>query len=127
MVQKEKITVDSDIILQYLKTGKGPLPEAYEKYEMIISTSTYTELLASETFKDRSLENEVKEFIHKYFKIQEITLEIAQTAAEIIRKHDFTMAEAYVISTALSTKTKLLTYSQKPFTKVLDLKFVELK
>jgi hypothetical protein len=37
---KNTIVVDTGIIVEYLKTGKGLLPSVYETYDMIISSAT---------------------------------------------------------------------------------------
>jgi|SRR5690606_184846 len=105
---KEQILVDTDVIVQYLKTGKGVLPTVYEKYEMSISAATLTELLSSKTFEDSNLEKEVMEFVDKYFKVLEISREVATKAAELVRIHDVTIATAYVAATAVEHGLPLL-------------------
>ena len=123
---KKEILVDSDVIFEYLKSGEGKLPEAYEKYEMFISASTYTELLASKTFEDAELEKEVIEFINKYFKIKDLNLEIAHKAAEIIRKHGTSLAVGNLAATCIVLKCELLTNSEKGLSNIDGLEFVKL-
>lgn len=112
---KEVILVDTGIIVQYLKTGKGVLPVAYEKYEMNISAATYTELLASKTFQDGNLEKEVLEFCEKYFSIKEVNEEISLKAADIIRKYQVNLAVAMIAATALVNGVKILSDDEKTF------------
>ncbi len=115
---KEKIIVDTNVITQYLRTGKGVLPMAYEKYEMWIPSSTYAELLASSTFEDANLRDEVLEFTDKYFKVSEITKEIAIKAGEIVRQHATTMTSALLLATCLENECKLLTEEPDNYKKV---------
>lgn len=115
---KEKIIVDTNVITQYLRTGKGVLPMAYEKYEMWIPSSTYAELLASSTFEDANLRDEVLEFTDKYFKVSEITKEIAIKAGEIVRQHATAMTSALLLATCLENECKLLTEEPDNYKKV---------
>lgn len=110
---KEVIIVDTGIIVEYLKTGKGVLPAAYEKYEMHISAASFSELLASKTFEDENLEKEVLEFCHKYFQISDITEDIARKAAQLVRNYKINLATAYIAATSLVMKVKLLTDDKK--------------
>src|SRR5258708_13877481 len=96
---KTTILVDTGIIVQYLKTGKGILPTAYEKYKMVISAATYAELLASKTFQDENLEKEVLDFVDKYFTIRDVSKKIAHEAARIMRVNEISFAAACVAAT----------------------------
>src|SRR5688500_667370 len=91
---KDSILVDLGIIVEYLKTGKGVLPVAYEKYSMKITSVTYAELLASETFKDVNLEKEVKDFVKKYFEVMDVTEAAGMESAKVLRNNDVTLATA---------------------------------
>jgi len=109
---KEKILVDTSIIIEYLKTGKGSLPKAYEKYEMYISSTVYIEILASSTFMDKELKKEVEEFITKYFIIDMPDIEIIKKTAEIIRNYGTTLAVGITAATCIVREYKLLTESE---------------
>lgn len=123
---KENITVDSDVIFKYLKTGEGSLPAAHEQYTLLISTTTYTELLASKTFEDKELEGEVLEFIEKYFTVYECNTAVALETAKVLRNSELTLAAASVAATALVTETKLLTDSRKDYEKIEGITFVDM-
>lgn len=123
---KETIIVDTTVIVQYLKTGKGVLPIAYEKYNMVISSATYTELLASRTFEDANLEKEVKDFVDKYFTVIDINKEIADEAAKVIRSTEVSLAVSYVSAAALNKGYSVLTEDKRSFSGVKGLNFVEL-
>lgn len=123
---KTKIIVDSNIITEYLKTGKGVLPVAYEKYTMVITVATLTELLASKTFEDANLKTEVNEFIAKYFSVVEINREIAENAATLLREKRLTLASAYLASSALVNGYPLLTDDKKQFSSIEGIEIVEI-
>lgn len=123
---KETIIVDTTVIVQYLKTGKGVLPIAYEKYNMVISSATYTELLASRTFEDANLEKEVKDFVDKYFTVIDINKEISDAAAKVIRSTEVSLAVSYVSAAALNKGYAILTEDKRSFSGVNGLNFVEL-
>lgn len=120
---KTTIIVDTDVITEYLKTGKGSLPGAYEKFSMVISAATLLELLASKTFVDESLAQEVKEFVDKYFVIKEIDRKVAEKAAEIIREREVTMATALVAATALVFSHKILTNNPDEYNRIDGIEF----
>lgn len=122
---KNTILVDISVIVEYLKTGKGVLPIAYEKFTMAIIAPTYTELLASVTFKDANLEKEVQEFIKKYFTVMELDEATALRAATVLRNHDVTLAAAMVAATALSKNLSLLTNDKKLYEKIEGMTFAE--
>jgi predicted nucleic acid-binding protein len=122
---KEKIVVDTSIIIEYLKTGKGALPKAHEKYEMYMSSAIYIELLASSTFLDKELKKEVEEFINKYFVIDIPDIEIIQKSAEIIRGYGTTLAVAITAATCIIRGYKLLTQSED-FDPISEIEFVQI-
>lgn len=123
---KETIIVDTTVIVQYLKTGKGVLPIAYEKFNMVISSATYTELLASRTFEDANLEKEVKDFVDKYFNVIEINKTVADEAAKIIRSTEVSLAVSYVAAAALTKGYPVLTEDKRSFTGIKGIRYVEL-
>lgn len=122
---KTTIIVDTDVITEYLKTGKGVLPVAYEKFSMVISVVTLAELMASKTFSDSSLASEVKEFVDKYFVVKEIDRKIAEKAAEIIRENEVTMAAALVAATAIVFSHKVLTNNQDEYSEIAGIEFAD--
>jgi len=110
---KEIIFIDSDIVIEYLKTGKGVLPSAYEKYEMWMPTTSLIDIFASDTFRDSSLLSEVVEFCDKYFSFKEISKEISLKAADIIREHRITFSKACLWASAIVNEMELLVSSIK--------------
>ncbi|MFS8130937.1 MAG: type II toxin-antitoxin system VapC family toxin [Candidatus Dojkabacteria bacterium] len=123
---KEVVLVDTGIIVEYLRTGKGVLPSAYESYEMVISAATFTELLASKTFEDEALKKEVLEFCDKYFSVKDVTSDTAMKAAEVLRTSDVTLATAFLAATALENGIKVLTDDEKKFSSVQGLSFLSM-
>ena len=122
---KDQILVDTNVIVQYLKSGKGLLPTVYEKYEMLISAVTLTELLASKTFEDASLQKEVIEFVDKYFTIKEINREIASKAAELIRVYGVNLATSYIAATSIVNNMPLLSESDEHYKMISEVKMHE--
>ncbi len=123
---KSTIIVDINVIVEYLKTGKGILPTAYEKFKMKISSVTYAELLASSTFADSSLEKEVVDFLKKYFEVADFDEKTAVETAKVLRDSELTLAQAVVAATAKAHGVQLLTDDKKSFEKVESLQFVEI-
>ena len=111
----KEVLIDINIIIEYLRTGKGLLPKVYDEYKMKIAASTFTELLASETFKDEQLEKEVIEFADKYFDVVDIDHDLAKEAARIIRENETTMAVAFIAAVARSKELPLVTDEPKVF------------
>lgn len=119
---KDQILVDTNVIVQYLKTGKGLLPTVYERFEMQISAVSLTELLASKTFEDVDLLKEVLEFVDKYFTIKEVSREIASKAAELVRQQELSIATSYVAATAIVNNMPLLSETPDRYKNVDELK-----
>jgi predicted nucleic acid-binding protein len=108
---KKTVLVDIGIIVEYLKTGKGSLPSAYETHNLRITASTYAEILASQTFMDSALESEVVEFLQKYFDLLPIDQTVASATAKVIRNkgENMTFATALVAGTAIANSIEILT------------------
>ena len=123
---KSTVVVDTGIIVEYLKTGKGSLPSVYEKYNMIISVATFVEILASKTFEDESLKKEVLSFIDKYFKVRETSQKMGSKAAELIREKGISLAEALTAATALDGAYPVLTDDEKTFGDIPGIELMKL-
>lgn len=123
---KKTILVDIDIIIEYLKTGKGMLPKAYDEYTMMITPVTYTELLASKTFQDEKLETEVDEFIKKYFSVTDITEAAGVEAAKIIRDKGTNLATALVAGVSKANSMPILTNEKAAFEDLEGVELVEM-
>lgn len=124
---KKTILVDLGIITEYLKTGKGVLPTAYEKYSMEITSATYAELLASVTFKDEGLEKEVLEFIDKYFEVIPVTKEHGMGAAKMLRENSkLNFATALLGAVAKVDDHELLTHRPEVFDGMDGVKVLEM-
>lgn len=115
---KQSILVSSDVIIEYLKTGKGKLPSAYDKCEMFITSTTYVEILASKTFTDENLEKEVLEFLKKYFSLVEVNKEVSIEASKILRTNELTLSGSIFCAVAKLKGYPILTSNFNDFTKV---------
>ncbi len=123
---KSTVVVDTGIIIEYLKSGKGALPSVYEKYNMIISVGTFTEILASKTFEDEGLKKEVIQFIDKYFKVRDFSPKMALKAAELIRTRNMTLSTSFTAATALDGSYPVLTDDDKTFGGIEGLELMRL-
>ncbi len=123
---KKTILVDIGIIIEYLKTGKGMLPMAYEAYKMQIVASTYAEILASKTFQDPNLENEVIDFMHKYFEVIPVNEKIASAAAKIIREKEVNFATSLIAGAAVANSLELLTDKKEHFEGIEGLELLKM-
>lgn len=112
---KDKVLVNLDVVTEYLKTGKGLLPGAYEKFSLEMLSVTYTTLLASETFKDSSLESEVTDFAKKYFTVSIVDEKTALKAAELIRNNGLNLADSFLAAYCVVNNVALLTNDSKSF------------
>lgn len=115
---KQVVIVDTDIVIEYLKTGKGILPVAYEKHTMHLSVVAFTELLASKTFEDANLKKEVLEFVEKYFTLKEVNKEIAEEAARLLREHKINLATAMIAATSIITKNPVIANDKEAYKKL---------
>ena len=123
---KSTVLVDIGIIVEYLKTGKGVLPTAYEKHKMLITPLTYAELLASSTFTDENLEKEVMEFVNKYFEIVSVEPKAAIEISRILRQNDLTMVSAVNAAVARVNKVDLLTDDKKTYKNIDGVQLTDL-
>jgi predicted nucleic acid-binding protein len=123
---KTTVLIETDVIVDYLKTGKGSLPSIYEKYTMIISASTFSEVLASQTFTDEGLMKEVMEFIDKYFTVREYDKKTAMKAAELLRKNDnLTLGAAITAATSITEKVKMYTEDRSVYQNIEGVEFLD--
>ncbi len=110
---KSLVLVDTSIILEYLKTGKGALPAAYEKYQICVPVTALIEIFASSTFRDESLKKDVEEFCDKYLTFKDINKQTAFLAADLVREHKITFAKACLWALSIQEDIDLLVDSIK--------------
>ena len=123
---KKSILVDLNIITEYLKSGKGILPIAYEKYELNISAVTNTELLASKTFNDQTVQNDVLDFVKKYFTVIEVDQEISVMAGKLVRDYGITIAHAIVGATAIVSGFDVLSKDVDGFSNIVGITLIDI-
>lgn len=122
-----KILVDTDILIDYLRTGKGILLDllelqAQDKVGLHISAITILEIFAGRSSK--KLTSILQQLISG-FKVIYVTAELAQFAGELKRDNNLSIALADLIigATALSVKAKLATRNREHFQTIPRLKF----
>ena len=122
-----KIVVDTDILIDYLRTGKGLLPTLLKlqmqgKVEIYLSSMSVFELFAGKSSRETSLK--LLELI-AFFKIIPVTLEIAKLAGELKRDNNLSIAVADLIIgvCALYIRAKIATRNLQHFQGIPKLKF----
>jgi predicted nucleic acid-binding protein len=122
----DKILVDTSVIVRYLKTNDGILPDILGSYTLLVSVVTLTELLASAKAADQKAKAEMRNFLVDNFQIVPLSEEIALHAADIVRGQDATLAQSYIAATSIKHDAPLLTYELKVFDAVPDLQLIDL-
>jgi len=115
-----KLVLDSDVIIDYLRTGKGALPvvlglQEKGEAEACISTVTVMEILAGESVvgeKRKNLDALVNEL-----RVVSFDREVAALCADLKRgrKLQIALADLIIAATAVSLAGKLVTRNRKHF------------
>lgn len=118
----EQLLVDPNLIVKYLESGDGLLPQIWDHYQLYTPTTTITELLASgKADKEKALK-----LIGERVKIIEIDAKIAEKAAEILTELEISLADALIAATAIVKDMPLVTYDLNTFDLIPDLKLVDI-
>jgi predicted nucleic acid-binding protein len=122
-----KILVDSDIIIDFLRTGSGTLPRFLEgqrdgKFELYLSSVTILELFAGKSSK--SIAGKLLELIDGFIVIP-IGTELAVFAGELKRDHKIsvTLADLFVGATSVFVGAKLATRNRRHYQGIPKLRF----
>lgn len=122
-----KILLDSDVIIDFLRSGQGQLPSLFKlqsenKAELYISAITVLELFAGKSSKQ--ITPDLLELISS-FKIIQISTDLAQYAGELRRDNNLAIALADLLvgASALYIKAKLATGNRRHFQKISRLIF----
>ncbi|RMD76940.1 hypothetical protein D6810_02505 [Candidatus Dojkabacteria bacterium] len=105
---KDVVYVDTSIIIEFLNTGEGLLPIAYERYQMWIPATSLIDIFASKTFKDEKLEKDVIQFFKKYFSVTDVDREKSLVASKIVRDFKVTFSKACLWASAITEDIELL-------------------
>ncbi|MBI2405414.1 PIN domain-containing protein [Candidatus Gottesmanbacteria bacterium] len=122
-----KVLVDSDIIIDFLRTGGGMLPKLFigqrdGKVELFLSTITVLELFAGKSSKTTT------EKIHELiagFSIIPLGIDLAVFVGELKRDHrmDTAFADLIVGATSLSISARLATRNRRHYRGIPKLRF----
>ncbi len=122
----QKLLVDTTIIVEYLKTGKGVLGSVMDTYTLFIPMVVYTELLAIKRAENDNVSRQIRDFISDNFELIQINSTIAATAGKVLRDYEVTLAHSLIAATALEEDIPLLTYDMHIFDRVANLKLVDI-
>lgn len=127
----EKVVVDSNIIIDYLRSSKGWLPsllsfQAKGEIEIYISSITVFELFAGSSSKKD--ETKILELVSG-FKIISFDEKLAKFAGELTRdwKLSLPLADFIIASTAVFIEAQVVTRNKDHFKGIPKLKFFTLK
>ena len=127
----EKVVVDSDIIIDYLRTSKGRLPDLLSlqeqgKIEIYVSSMTVFELFAG-SFSKKD-ESKISELVAG-FKVVAFDENLAKFAGELTRdwKLSLPLADFVIASTAVFIEAQVVTRNKDHFKGIPKLKFFTLK
>ena len=121
------IVVDSDIIIDYLRTGEGQLPRLFTaqrdgKCELYLSAVTVLELFAGKSSK--TVEEKLHELIEG-FTVIPVGVDLAIAAGQIKRDNrvDSALADLIIGATSVSAGAKLATRNKKHFRGIPKIQF----
>lgn len=125
-----KVLVDTDIIIDFLRTGEGSLPKLMEgqrdgKFELYLSSVTVLELFAGKS--SRKVTDKLKELIEG-FVVVSVGNDLAARAGEIKRDYsvDVALADLVVGTTSLFVGARLATRNKRHYKGMPGLRFLSL-
>jgi len=123
----KKIIIDSSIIIEFLRTGKGlwlRLVEEKEKntIELIVPAVVVAELWSGKSVNDSKKERYLKRMLEITI-VKELSENEAKMAGKIRRNFGVSLADAIVASCAMiNKKAELVTLNVKDFVKIKGVK-----
>ena len=121
-----KIVVDSSVLIDFSRTGKGLFLELNDKFkqgevDILIPTVVIYEFWSGRSMASVIAEKKAKELLSKYNKIVLGEI-VAEKAGDLTRKFSMEGMDAIIAATCLEEKAELATLNQKHFAKVPGLK-----
>lgn len=125
------IVIDTNILIDSAH-GFAPwvrsLVDESEKYLVIVPTIVIAEYLSALENDLKGYSDRSKEFL-QLFKIQDLTLDIAEVLSTILRRKTYlagvSMADLIIAATTLRLDGKLATRNKKHFSKIPHLRFFD--
>lgn len=122
----KRIVVDSSIVIEFLRTGKGKWLDLVgevdqKRVTLIVPVVVLGEIWSGKSMKSIKMRKDVKETL-SVAEMIDLTKKDALLAGELRRNFDIPMMDAFVAACAMSHKAYLSTLNIKDFKKVKGLK-----
>lgn len=122
----EELVIDANIVVEYLKSEGGLLPQIWDHYKLHTPVTTLTELFAIKKAANEETKKKIEELVSKHLKIIDINDAIAKKASQILLDLDISLADALLAATAIVKDLPLVTYDLSTFDLIPDLKLVDI-
>ena len=121
----EKVLIDTDVIIDYLRGYKIRVKTVFEsienkKLKAYVSSISVIELFSGKDAAEKNKAKALRDLL-SYFEILVLDLETGIIAGEIKRKYDFSLADAAIAATAQLNGLPLFTFNTKHFLKLSNL------
>lgn len=121
-----KILLDSSVIVDFLRTKNKNFPLlqqlADQNYKLYISILSHTELYAGKSIWEKDQARQELELVLSGIDIIYLDANLSQKAGKIRSDYNLGLADAIIVSTAISQDLELATFNTKDFKKVKGVK-----
>ena len=126
----EKILIDSDVIIDFLRGHNERIRVIFERIEdkKIIPCVTLINIVELYSGGDIAEKNKIDilEELLSHFEIIDLTVDISKKASILRRKYNLGLADALITASCIKENIKLVTFNQKHFSKVKAINFYKI-
>ncbi len=126
----EKILIDSDVIIDFLRGHNERIRVIFERIEdkKIIPCVTLINIVELYSGGDIDEKNKIDilEELLSHFEIIDLTVDISKKASILRRKYNLGLADALITASCIKENIKLVTFNQKHFSKVKAINFYKI-
>ncbi len=127
----KKLLLDSSVIIDFLrikdKSESLFYKLAFENSKFLVSIVTHTELYSGKSIWENKIAYDELGIIFENMEIANLTREVSIDAGKIRAKYDLDLIDAIIASTAVQLKIPLATLNLKHFSRVKNLKILDIK